>query len=327
MQFEVDMEGYKTLLREHFLERLSFASKMRAKTTMMNYAHVLTCLLMELRDRINAGPNLHLTPWYNDWCREIVDMIEADPHSPGHKATRYSALAALMESPGTHAHDTYITRMRLHNQADRDNREEQRLDGKEVHNWPTFADILANRDLLRPYTAPWFIYTLLVDMKDTCLFRRDLLHNTYLETGPAEGHILQANPPTLKTGHHKASRGRAHRPLTFTLPPQYTDYIRRTFAHLQPGDKVFANNGRQANYMMEKSWVLDDRHMTMNYLRSSLATRFIANHPRYKDQADFARNSGTSQYVLTTSYHKWEKAQAQVCLPTTPLVMTQNIPS
>lgn len=310
MDIEVDMEGYKAILREHFLEQLSYASKARARTTMVSYAHVLTCLMMELCERINGGPNLHLTPWYSNHYQEIVDMIEADPHCPSHKVTRYSALAALMESPGTAAFDTYIARMREHNQADRDKREEQRLEGGEVDNWPTFADIVANRDIQQPYTAEWFFYTLLLDMRNTCLFRRDLLYNTYLETGPEGGHILTTDPPMLKMGHHKASR--AHKPLTFTLPPQYTDHIRRTFAHLQPGDKVFRDNGRQANYFVARSWKLDGRHMNMNYLRSSLATRFIATNPTYKDQAAFARNSGTSQYVLTTSYHKWEKTHAQV---------------
>lgn len=302
-----EMDAEKRLLREHFLDMLSSSSRIRARSTMLLYAKLLATVFLTLKDRLGRQPD---PTWWNTEHKDVVDATENRLLTAGTKSNVYCALIALLDAPGTQAYDVYSAKLKEHNETERNNMEEQKLDGKEVDNWPSFPDIVANKNTLEPFTREWFFYTLLLDMRDTCLFRRDILYNTYLHDGPAEGHILKNNPPRLFIGHHKTSRTHGRR--NFSLPPQFSDYINKTFGHLRPGDKVFTDNERTASHFVKSSWKLDDRNMTMNYLRSSLATRFINTHPTYKQRAQFATNSGTSMYVLHAAYDKWERAHEQV---------------
>lgn len=308
------MDTEKRSLREHFLTRLSFGLKVRARSTMEQYANILAGLFIMLRDKL--GGQEPSPTWWNNQHKDVIDIIEDRPLTSGTKGNVYSALIALLDAPGTQAYEAYSAKLKEHNETEKERMEEQRLDSKEVDNWPSYAEIVANRDQLQPFTTEWFFYTLLLDMRDTCLFRRDILFNTYYQDGPEGGHILKDNPPCLFTGHHKTSRTHGRR--AFPLPPQFKDYIHKTFGHLRPRDKIFTDNQRTASHFVKKSWKLDNRHMTMNYLRSSLATHFINTHRTYKQRAQFATNSGTSMYVLHAAYDKWERAKDQVSFPTTP---------
>lgn len=302
------------------------------KTTADQYASKL------LRVYDVVGPPLISLDWswltntraVETFLRDQEDMLD------GTKSNYFKAVIAACDCfmPEERAvRDYYADRMTELNQREHRSAMHQDLRHKEVGRWPAPKEVEKNMYLLNvmykscPGVRIWdhrhLLYLLYTTMKDTCVFRLDVVYTTKVVKAsdyygkldnPCNTHnyfVYDAHGVTLAMCHYKTSA--KHGVKYIPLPKEFYDVFMlslRTFPRtwflpsVRDPDLPMAQ--AQASLFVKECWLADSRinKPTADDIRSSLATRFWVLNDSIMARDRFADMSMSSRQTMEVYYFK-----------------------
>lgn len=196
----------------------------------------------------------------------------------------------------------------------------QQLDGMEIGRWAKPNDIMRNAAVLeeRWRAQPgnyknhlgYVLYQLYTQMKDTCVFRLDVVYTLHVGVQEEED-VNYITPDHIVMNNYKTSDRNGR--VTIPLAPSLRDILRYSFNHFPR--KYFITSVRSyqkplkqpnaANFV-KQCWILDDRahKPTADDIRSSLATRFFHLNIGILPRDVFATFSMSSRPTMEAYYFK-----------------------